>query len=1177
MRYAVCLWILLLAGYMTRPSIAQDSVPTGPGVAEKEPLPPLREQTIYVPFSKLRETFEKDGRGVFLPYEKFQELWRAARGNESPVVPVKSPEGALITEIDSTAAVEKEVVRVNAKLTIDLLSKGWHRVPIRLGDSAIIHAKIGDQPARVIFEDQQGYFVLLEQVDEKPRTVVVELEYAKAFTKNPGQNTVGFEAPQAPVNRWQFRVPQTGAKITIQPMIAASEQPPAMNGDKPVEETRLLAFVGAAAHVRVDWTGKAEGATGLTALVNAQVQQMITINEGAIRTRAQIAYDISRAELSQFVLEVPADQKVVNVFDPNVRQWEVKAEGELQLITVQLFQPIRGAQNLVVELERFLSDMNQKELRLPTVKAVGAGRQQGIVVISVNNALRSEVLRRVGLTQLGIEELPDSLKASKWEYSYRYAAVPFDLAVATEKVLPRIRATELAEVYLEPEQMAIDLLAVYQIDRAGVFQLELDVPADFEVRGVNGVPCAPAGAQPVQVDSYNLIGEKKTRLVVNLTQRAIGSVALAVQLRKALDQPSLLTPSDESTEIPLPIPRVAAGASESTRGRVIVYAPESLRVNIGQHQGARLIPIAEALQGMESMRAGRYSNLREVLALAYTQQPAQLALATNRRKPDVSVRQLLVTTVNNQSVEFEARFYYDIRYSGVKSLQIKLPLEIVKEQVRNETPGVRERALPPSGDAPDNQAMVTWSFTGDTEFIGSQLIRLTWKRVIGELEAGKPFKLDIPQLIPANVNRSTGQVVIKKAETLDIHPEGEPKGIRPIDPQHDLIPEAGISDAARAFEFQENWSLALQIARYKLEEVKRTSVEQALVRMVVTRSHRTAVQAVYRARSAHQRLAIVLPADFALDTQPLRVNGRPQALERGDKDELYIPLVGQNPNDPFLVELRYTVPGDHRQLSLPQFGDDAAVQQVYLAAYLPKDWSLLGSNGPWTEEFTWERPEPWLQQIRRVDLNELFTNLVRGIPAEKIGATTVQEISNSFPIDGTLFLFSTLRPEPAPTGDLQLVAHHRTWVHGMVFAVIALIGIALTGRGISLRIVLVIMILIAFVLAAVILPTFVQQITDTALFAAIGLVFMVWLAELAIRWVTQRPHREAISLGDVLASASTTAATGSANSSDVAAASAKDATDKSQPSGSPFGNSGSNADSGGESTPGDSKGGSDHA
>ena len=42
----------------------------------------LNEQTIYIPYEKLREVFERDGRGVFLPYDKFQQLWNEARQNQ---------------------------------------------------------------------------------------------------------------------------------------------------------------------------------------------------------------------------------------------------------------------------------------------------------------------------------------------------------------------------------------------------------------------------------------------------------------------------------------------------------------------------------------------------------------------------------------------------------------------------------------------------------------------------------------------------------------------------------------------------------------------------------------------------------------------------------------------------------------------------------------------------------------------------------------------------------------------------------------------------------------------------------------------------------------------------------------------------------------------------------------
>src|SRR5262245_58373212 len=140
-----------------------------------------------------------------------------------------------------------------------------------------------------------------------------------------------------------------------------------------------------------------------------------------------------------------------------------------------------------------------------------------------------------------------------------------------------------------------------------------------------------------------------------------------------------------------------------------------------------------------------------------------------------------------------------------------------------------------------------------------------------------------------------GQIVVAKAETLDVNAKAGFTGLRPIDPQVDLMDGTQIPDAARAFEFHDDWSLTMTATRYELEDVKRTSIERALLRMVVTRSQQVSVQALYRVQSAVQRLAVALPASAQLDSDSLRLNGRAVPLERGDKDEMYIPLVSQDP------------------------------------------------------------------------------------------------------------------------------------------------------------------------------------------------------------------------------------------------------------------------------------------
>ena len=182
----------------------------------------IREESIYIPYEKLREVFEREGRGVFLPYDKFMELWQAARDNTTPAMPAGPPVQALIVESDNDATVMRDVVRVRAKLRVELFEDGWREIPLRLGDAAIARATIDGKPATVVHDDARGYALLYKKEKGGPDAIEVELEYAKAITKTPGQNSVAFQTPRAPVSKWRVTVPESQVKVNIQPLIAAT-------------------------------------------------------------------------------------------------------------------------------------------------------------------------------------------------------------------------------------------------------------------------------------------------------------------------------------------------------------------------------------------------------------------------------------------------------------------------------------------------------------------------------------------------------------------------------------------------------------------------------------------------------------------------------------------------------------------------------------------------------------------------------------------------------------------------------------------------------------------------------------------------------------------------------------------------------------------------------------------
>ena len=680
--------------------MAQD--PPKTGVKDQRSI---LEQDIYIPYEKLRQVFEKHGRGVFLPYEQFQELWKTAREKTRPAAEAKPPVGALITEISNEATVEKDVVRVKAKVEIEVLAAGWNEISLRLADAAITSAAVDGQPARIIGGPGQDYRLLVEQKGKDPKQIELALEYAKAIARTPGQNSVSFQAPQAPVSRWRVTIPQAGVKVNLHPLIAATEVPveKADGAGKKPEETVVLAYVGAAPVVRIDWTPKAEGAAGMAAMASVQAQQQLWIGEGVARTRTALSYSILRAELGQLTIDVPADQKVAGVFDANVRQWSVEAVEGRQRITAELFEPAKSAQQVTIELEKFTGDKSTETIEVPVVKAVGAGqqlRQQGVLVIQVAEGLRAEAAKTAGLLQVDAGELPAALAPGKWAFAYRYATADYRLALSVEKVQPEVAVDSLVEADLEPERLSLSLLAIYTIEKAGVFRLDLDIPAGYEVQQVHGA--AVAQAAPVQVDAYHLEGQQKTRLVVNLTRKAIGRVALAVQLQKDLNQPDLLAPTGKTADIALAIPLVAPSTVQRAVGRLVIYAPESLRVNPGKMAGLRSVSFQEAFEGMQSVRGPKPGDMRPVLAFAYTQGPnivrplgklpqkIELSLAAERRKPQVTVRQLLVARVEEGVVKYQITFFYNVLYSGVKSLRIDVPAELAGG-LHVATPGVREK------------------------------------------------------------------------------------------------------------------------------------------------------------------------------------------------------------------------------------------------------------------------------------------------------------------------------------------------------------------------------------------------------------------------------------------------------------------------------------------------------
>ena len=328
---------------------------------------------------------------------------------------------------------------------------------------------------------------------------------------------------------------------------------------------------------------------------------------------------------------------------------------------------------MLIELEQFQQG-DDAIVSVPSVQAVGVGRQRGVVLVRLADVLRGEPVRRTGLSQVDREEIPAALPTTLGLLvPLRDAALR--LALQVQKVEPRVQIDQLVEAFLEPQSLTLSLFAKYDVQRAGIFELQLELPAGFEVVQVIGHEAAGAVAAVVDTHTVDNSDPAHPKLKVNLAAKAQGPTGLRVELLRRLSDDNLLSPTNQSSPIALVPPRTAVPGS---RAATVAWwsMAESLRVEIAQLDGLRNISFEEAYKDTASLRGERFPELRLVQAMAFSEAAAAAQLAVQRRQPYVTAQQLLEVRIEPGVMKYTATFFYNIAYSGVKSLRIDLPAAI---------------------------------------------------------------------------------------------------------------------------------------------------------------------------------------------------------------------------------------------------------------------------------------------------------------------------------------------------------------------------------------------------------------------------------------------------------------------------------------------------------------------
>ncbi|MDP6116407.1 MAG: hypothetical protein QGG53_31485, partial [Planctomycetota bacterium] len=312
------------------------------------------EHTVYIPYDEIERVFEKEGRGVFLPYAEFIKLWQKARPIKPPKPKPKPPFEAAISAGSYEGSVNGTAATITATYNVEMLKEeGWAALPLPLSGVAVTESAIEGGKAILNVTDQ-GYVMLME----KPGMYKLTMKFVVRVDRKPGQNSFTFNCPRAAVSRLQMTLPGSDLAVKVAPLLVASTNE-GQNG-----KTVVQAFLGSTDRLSFEWRPKTVQKGKEDSLRFAKTSIRASAQEGALRAEAEIAYEILRTPADSFRVSLPKEVNVITVDGANIKDWNTADEEQRKIISISLHTPEKKAYLLKVVVEQPV-DQFPAELAFP--------------------------------------------------------------------------------------------------------------------------------------------------------------------------------------------------------------------------------------------------------------------------------------------------------------------------------------------------------------------------------------------------------------------------------------------------------------------------------------------------------------------------------------------------------------------------------------------------------------------------------------------------------------------------------------------------------------------------------------------------------------------------------------------------------------------------------------------
>ena len=708
-------------------------------------------------------------------------------------------------------------------------NKGESFAPLLDGDIAILPVCLPD--GLKIVRDGSRYTL----VASRPGKFTVRVEFVTKTGLDGRWNSTSFTGPAATIGSVSAQA--AGADTEIQLLDGTTLGVAKTNG-----ASCLTGYLGASQSVVLRWRPKVAVATH-KALLMVDSTLAAQVTPVVIKYTSAFHYNVVQGATTELAIALPVGQTLTRLQGDGIRDWRVAAppananansagteaarerrptmsEG-YQTLTVEFIKPVESEYVLTLYTEQSVDGSTGRPVLEPP-QPLDVDHESGSLVISAENTL-VDIAAPAELRQVNA---PDNAIAA-----YEFDARPLALGLKLSPIEPEINVADRVNAQLEETRLVVSHHLALDVEKAGIYALELAPQPGFVVADVHGDG----------IEDWNVAGGK---IHVDFSDRVLGAAHIDVQL----EQPLKEFP-DKINLTPLNV----AGAADQ-KAQIGAAAAPGIRLRTGALAGVREIPVDHLPNRSD-----------EILAYTANSPGWNVSIATERLAPRVVADVFNLVTIGDGIVGGSATIRYGLVNQGVQEFKVRVPANF--KNVEFTGPNIRSK-----------------EFTNDVWTIGLQ--DKVWGGYTLVVTYDYPFDstgatLPVAGVHALDVERETGSIAVTSAANLQINPNSISDSLRRIDESELSAADRSLITRAVLLAFQYSggqYDLALAVNHLPEESVLEAVADRTQITSVLTDSGEMLTQASFMVKNNEKQFQrFQLPANASL--WGCYVNGQPAKPE----------------------------------------------------------------------------------------------------------------------------------------------------------------------------------------------------------------------------------------------------------------------------------------------------------